>query len=286
MLRGENMPKILRALVGTLLLVSVFFVFTGVSAEESTDATRAELERRISEIMKEIQQLDTELGGVRQQSNTLSGEIGRLDGNIKRAELAIKGLDLSISQTQGAIYEREQIIDEAEREIDEEKVVLAEYLRQFHKSADRSLIEMLLAKDIATFFREVDALEELQGSAEEALNRLYEVKAILEAERAALQDKHFEYTGLRSLSVRERENLASQKGEKNELLRVTKGEEARYQSVIANKQRDIDAIRAQIASLTRAGISAENAVQAAEIAAKGAGIRTSFLLGLLEVETG
>ena len=190
------MPKILRALVGTLLLVSVFFVFTGVSAEESTDATRAELERRIAEIMKEIQQLDSELGGVRQQSNTLKGEIGRLDGNIRRAELSIQGLNLSITETQSEIYEREQIIGEAEREIDEEKEVLGEYLRQFHKSSDRSLIEMLLAKDIATFFREVDALEELQGSAENTLNRLYEVKAVLEAERAALQDKHFLLGGL------------------------------------------------------------------------------------------
>jgi len=276
-----------------LLLGSAPFVVAQVvvaqEADEETeegDDRKEALEDRIRQIEKEIAGLDQELYGVSQQANTLQGEVNRLNATIRRSELAIQGLNLSLSQTEAQIDGREQAIEKTEEEIDGEKEVLAEFLRQFHKSGDRSLVEMMLSKDLSEFFREFDALEVMQDEAQITLAQLRDLKAGLEHEKEILGEKHEEYAGLRSVEVTEKQAVEVHKAEKNELLQVTRGEEARYQTLISQKQRDIAAIRQQINSLSRAGISTENAVEAAEIAARGTGIRTAFLLGLLEVETG
>ncbi len=265
-----------------MLLSSAPFVV----AQEEGSERKAELEARIREIEREISGLDQELYGVSQQANTLQGEVNRLNSTIRRSELAIQGLNLSLQQTETQIVGRESAIEKTEHEIDTEKRILSEYLRQFHKTGDRTLVEMLLAKDLSEFFREFDALEVMQDEAQVTLDQLRDLKVGLEHEKEILGEKYKEYTGLKVVELTEKQAVEGHKAEKADLLAVTRGEEQRYQSLIAQKQRDIAAIRQQIASLTRAGISVENAVQAAEIAAKGTGIRTAFLLALLETETG
>lgn len=267
-----------------LFLLSVLSFAIGVPF--ALGQSRSELEAQITEIEQEIGQLDTELGGIKQQSRTLETAIAQLNGEIRRSELSIRGLNLSIQKTEGQVTERQVGIDQTQAKIDKQHSSLAEFLRIIHKSSDRSLVEILLTKDLSEFFHEISVIEGLQKDAQVALGNLKLLKTTLEEEREKLRERREEFAGLRALAEIEKQNLAFQKGQKANLLRETRGQETRYQQIIAKKQRDLAALRQQLSSLSKVGISAENAVQAAEFATGKTGIRTAFLLGLLEVETG
>src|SRR3989344_2570842 len=211
--RVRNNISAAGALIITLALVFNVLPFAGA---ETVDSDRkSELEARIREIEREISGLDQELYGVSQQANTLQGEVNRLNSTIRRSELAIQGLNLSLEQTQGQIVGRELAIEKTESEIDSEKRILSEYLRQFHKSGDRTLIEMLLARDLSEFFREFDALESMQDEAQVTLDQLRDLKAGLEHEKEILGEKYTEYTGLKSIEVSEKQLVEGHKAEKD-----------------------------------------------------------------------
>src|SRR3989344_3922119 len=82
------------------------------------------------------------------------------------------------------------------------------------------------------------------------------------------------------------QKIGKKKKEKEELLRLTKGKEALFQQLLKSKKRDITTLKTQLFYLEKTGITAEDAIRFADLAAKRAGIRTAFLLALLEVETG
>ncbi len=268
--------------------VSILILTLVLSAnvERAFSQSREELESEIAEIEREIDQLDGELGQVKQKSRTLETAINQLNGEIRRSELTIQGLNLSIRKTEGQINAHQVSIDQTQAGIDKQRSSLAEFLRVVYKKSDRTMVENLLTKDLAEFFHEMSVIEGLQKDAQIALENLKVLKAELEAEQEKLREQKEEFAGLKGLAEVEKQNLASQKSQKSGLLTESRGQEARYQQIIAKKQRDLTALRRELASLSRIGISAENAVQAAEFAAGRVGIRTAFLLGLLEVETG
>mgnify|MGYP001586220609 FL=1 len=101
-----------------------------------------------------------------------------------------------------------------------------------------------------------------------------------------MEESREEQQELKALQEVERRFLAQKKKEKDELLRLTKGKEALFQQLLKTKKRDIATLKTQLFYLEKTGITAEEAVRLADQAAKRAGIRTAFLLALLEVETG
>lgn len=268
--------------VGVVVAAAPFLVF---SQSDATDK-RATLEAQIRAIEEEINVLDGELKTVEAQSRTLQNEIFRLNTEIKRSELTIRGLNLSINETEANIKVKEIDIDVTEADTEKQRSALAEYLRTLHKFTDRSLIEVLLSKDLSEFFQEVSVLEGLQEDSQVTLERLRALKARLEREREELAERREELEGLKALEEIQRRNLNSQRQEKDRLLAQTKGQEAAYQRLIGEKRRNVAAIRSQIFYLERTGVTAEEAVKFAELAANRVGIRPAFLLGLLEVETG
>ena len=266
-----------------VIIIAPVFVF----AQAVDPAKKTQLESQISEIEKEIEGLDQELAQIRGKKETLKNEIARLDNEIKRAELTIRGLNLSISQTEGSIGLRFESIKEAEIKMEKQKESLSEYLRTIYKQNELSLVEMLLVrKDLAQFFQEVSALENVQKDLNQSLDDLALLKEQLQKEKDELEDKKEELLSLRALAQVQKQNVVSKKSERDKILKTTQGQESNYQKLIQSKKQDIAAIRSQIQYLGKVGVSAEDAVKYATLAAKRTGVRTAFLLGLLEVETG
>ena len=269
--------------MSAIMIIAPLFVF----AQVVDPSKRAELEAQISQIEKEITGLDQELVVIQGKKETLKNEVARLDNEIKRAQLTINGLNLTIRQTEGNISLRVESIKEAEIKMGKQKISLSEYLRTIYKQNELSLIEMLLVrKDLSQFFQEVSALEDVQKKINQSLDDLTLLREQLQKEKDELEDKREELLSLRALAQIQKQNVDSQKSKKNKLLKDTQGQESNYQKLILTKKQNISAIRSQIQYLGKAGVTAEEAVKYADLAAKRTGIRTAFLLGLLEVETG
>jgi len=145
---------------------------------------------------------------------------------------------------------------------------------------------LLVKKDLSQFFQEASNIETVQKDINQSLDDLAVLKDQLQKEKDDLEAKREDQLSLKALAQIQEQNIESQKAQKAALLAQTKGQEANYQKLIQSKQQAIAAIRSQIQYLGKSGVTAEDAVKYATLAAGRTGIRTAFLLGLLEVETG
>lgn len=270
------------------LAVLGFFVLI-IMPVQAQDAfsQQTQLEAQIQAIQNEIAGLDQDLAKVQNQKASLQGEVSKLNDQIKRAQLTIRGINLSITKTQNDINLRVASIAEASKKMGKHQGSLAEYLRVMYKSDKLSLVELLLVKkDLSQFFQEVSAAEKVQKDINQSLDDLVVLKDQLQKEKDDLENKREEQLSLKALAQIQEQNISLQKKQKAALLAQTKGQEANYQKLIQTKQQAIAAIRSQIQYLGKSGVSAEDAVKYATMASQRTGIRTAFLLGLLEVETG
>lgn len=257
------------------------------SAQELDPEKRAELEQQLQQLEKEAQELDKHLAVIGEEKRTLNNETEKVNTEIKRRELEIKRLALIIRKTGTEIGDKTAGIATLSRKIGKNRKALASSLFLLYTSGqDNALLVLLKNKNLSDFFSALYGLERVQDTIENSLDEFKEERELLEKKKTELEEFEEEQQDLKALQEVERRLLAQKKKEKEDLLRITKGKESLFQQLLKSKQRDIATLRTQLFYLEKTGITAEDAIRFADLAAKRAGIRTAFLLALLEVETG
>lgn len=272
-----------------MFLVCVFYISLApeTHAQEQDSNKRSELERQIQSLEKEATSLDQHLQDVTQEKRTLASETEAVLTQIKRKELEIKRLTLVIQNTGLEIQRKAEGIADLSQKISKNRKALASALFVIYTYDHSSLISVFLKnKNLSDFFTTVHGLERVQENIDSALDEFKEERISLEKIKNELEESEKEQQELKSLQEIERRSLAQKKKEKEELLRLTKGKESLFQQLLKSKKRDIATLKTQLFYLEKTGITAEDAIKFAELAAKRAGIRPAFLLALLEVETG
>ncbi|MDP3778658.1 MAG: lytic murein transglycosylase [bacterium] len=254
---------------------------------ETDEEKRSALQKNLDQLEQEAQQLDTFIGQTQQETRSLANAKKTLDGEIKRRELEIKRLKLSLNKTALEIGDRKVGIARLSKKIEKSRDGLsASILLLYNYGEENPLTILLKHANISSFFRSVDALDKVQTNIQTSLKNFRDDRIDLQKEEQDLEDSEVEQQDLKALQEVERRSLAQKQQEKDQLLKLTKGKEALFQQLLNSKQRDIAALKTQLFYLEKTGVTAESALRAADLAAKRAGIRTAFLLALLEVETG
>ena len=265
------------------------FLFIGIPnsfAQESAQK-KAELERQIGQLEQEANALDDQLQSVQVEKRSLDSEKKTLDTEIRRRELEIKRLTLVLKKTAAEIEGKTSGISALTQKIERSRRAIAAGLFSLYTYDQHNPLAIILGyAKISEFFSSVESLTRVQATIQATLGDFKNDRELLAKEKAELEEFKEEQQGLHSLQEVERRFLAQKKKEKEELLRLTKGKEALFQQLLTSKKRDLTTLKTQLFYLEKTGVTAENAIKFAELAAKRAGIRPAFLLALLEVETG
>lgn len=268
-----------------LVVLSGFFVYSAFA--DMDDDKRTALQKNLDQLEQEAQQLDTFIGQTKQEAQSLVSAKQILDAEVKLRVLEIRKLTLSLNNMSLEISEKQSGIATLSKKINKSRQGLsASILLLYSYDGENPLIMLLKHTNISSFFRSVDALDRVQTNIQTSLKNFRDDRVILEHQQQDLEDSEKEQEDLKALQEVERQVLAQKQAEKQELLRLTKGKEALFQQILKSKQKDIAALKTQLFYLEKTGITAETALRAADLAAKRSGIRTAFLLALLEVETG
>ncbi len=107
----------------------------------------------------------------------------------------------------------------------------------------------------------------------------------MEQKQEELEDKRQEQFDLRRIQEYEKNEVDVKKKEVNTILKVTKGDEKKFQALAKETENNIQALKQQIQFLLAQGITLEEAVRYGHLAAISAGIRPAFLLAILETES-
>ena len=258
-----------------------------VSANASTQEEITERQKQIEEIQRQIEEYQSQVEGSRTQSRTLENEIKKLNAQINQLGLEIKSLQLSINNTNFEIEDTQDQISDAESKIQSHKDALVQYIKIAYENDQRTLTEILLKhENLSDFFNEINNLQITQDNLQITINEIKGLKVDLEAQNDKLESKRTELERLKKLEEIEKSSLDKNKGNKNQLLKDTKGQEAKFQQLIQVSQKNLEQIRQQITYLEQNGVTAEEAVKFGQLAAIRAGIRPAYLIAVLETESG
>ena len=241
---------------------------------------------QIEELTRQIDEYQRQIEEKQKQGQTLSGELDILNKKIAQIQIEIRSLTLAVEKANSEIHQTSDQVAEAGNKITKHLSGLGSSLRILDQSEQESLIEIVLKNDsFSSFFGNLTQIKNTQENLRTEIASIKELKKILEDKEDTLRSQKKDLENLKSIQQVTKRSVEQVQKEKNNLLKVTKGEESRFQELVKKSKTDIEKIRAQIYYLEQNGISAEDAVKFAQLAAIGVGIRPAFLLGILEIES-
>ncbi|MES2059627.1 MAG: lytic murein transglycosylase [Patescibacteria group bacterium] len=235
----------------------------------------------------EINSLNTQLGSVKQEGDSLAKDKQILDIKIKQAQLEIKKHDLEIASLGKQIAQKTATIQTLQGHIDTGTASLAQILRQTNQIDDYSLPELLLgSQNLSDAFADLDSFDAVKVSMAATFTELHDAQQQNEDAKVTLaktKDKEIDTkAGIES----EKAKVQAAEAEKQRLLNLNKTEQNNYQQVIASKAAQVAQIKAALFKLAgAAAIQFGDAVQFARVVQAATGVDPAFLLAIIKQES-
>jgi len=192
------------------------------------ESKREQLERQAQEYQAIINQKRGEI-------NTFSNQIAIFNAQINKLQVEINITQDDVSQTKVEIIQLEYGIEETGEDIIYQKDNLAVIIQLIAEYDQTSQLEMMLqSDDFSDFFSQMTYLDNLQSGVREKVNRLKTLKVKLGQDKETKEDKKVNLENLKSQLDNQKWSLASQRNSKEALLGYTRGEEKKYQQMLAN----------------------------------------------------
>lgn len=268
------------------VILFMLFSYGNTVLAQISDEKKQSLQVQIEALEKEAEEINQSIDKTKKETETLKNEISIFNNEIKKRELEIKKLNLAIEEADIEIIEKNKKIAETENRIKNHKKMLASSLLALNDYEGQGIFSILIKnKTLSAFLLAIDDLFSVQKTVKGIITSLRSEDEELRAEREELEDFQKSQASLKSLQEIEKKSIAQKKKERDEILKLTQGKETLFQKLLQNKKKNIAALRTQLFYLEKTGVSAEDALKFADLAAKRAGIRPAFLLAILEVET-
>ena len=282
----------------TIGTAATFLVFGSVTAptmsilaadtgSQNSGAERQALEDQLKALEGQIDEYENQIVTYQKQGRSLKGEIGSLDNKISRLSLQIKAIKLNIKQLDQKIDETEYQITTTRNNIDINRKSLVGILRDLYQSERSSLMEILLkSPKISDFFNDLNDLTLLQNSLQVSIQKITDLQGQLEDQRDQLGLAKASQSELKQYQENQKQETERTKGQKGELLSITKNQEFKYQSLLKETKKTAAEIRSRIFQLLGGGeMSFADAYKFAKLASQATGIDAAMILAVLDRES-
>lgn len=272
-------------LFGIVALAYPFFA--GAQSSDAVEERERELRKELSVLEEEIEKQESILNARRAESVSLERDIAILDAEIEKAQLVVQTIDLEIEQLTGEIGSKQQTIGSLSDKLARERSSLAQIIRKTNEADSVSLVEIILGEEqLSDVFEDLGAFSSIQSELQVSFREIEDTRDTTEDEKDVLEQRRIREEELRGLKVLEQQHIEVQEAEKQRLLNISRGIEAQYQAVLAQKERTAAQIRAELFQLRgSAAIPFGEALDLANAASAKTGVRPALILGVIEQET-
>jgi len=269
-----------------LMAISLPF-FVEAQSVGSAQAYQDKLQADYDQAQKELQTLTAQSNEIKNQKASLQRDISLIDAQIRESQAKINLKTITISKLTKDIGVKQNTISDLEAKLGRSFESMAELLRYTQESDSTSLPLVLLGNArFFDFFTEVDSIIAIKDSLNKSIADVRDFKQTTETEKSDLEDRKNQETNAREEILAEKRIIERKKAEKNEILKVTKGQEASYAKLIEEKERKIAQISTALFALRDTdGIQFGKALEYANIASEKTGVRPAFILAILTQET-
>ncbi len=249
--------------------------------------TNDELEAMLKECEAEIAQNREELKGIQREATTIEQGIDELNYKIKQSELEIKRRSIKIYQLEDEINAKRGEIGIFNNQISRIKDSLAEIVREANELDTRSAVEAVLSvSDISEFFVDVDALGTIKGKILQRITDIRNLKVKAEEAQNAFEDAQSREQTQKFTREKEKRQTENFRGEKQQILSITKAQEKTYKQIIAEKEAKKNAVLSRILNIGAIEITFGDALKIAQPYGDTLGVDPALTLAILTQETG
>lgn len=286
--------KFLNSFLTCLVLISVVFILHEVIpvyaqstnpslTPEQEQALRAELDQIEQQI---VAQQDI-LKSTQKDAGTLAGDIAILNAQIKQAQLKVRAHEISIQNLGKDIEVKKVTIKALSERIDDSKSALTRILQQTEALDNFSTIEAILSgQKMSDFFTDVDHFSNIKKELKALLDNITTAKAQNEELKEQLDDRRNQEIFTKVNVEEEKKKVEVAESQKKKLLSLNKAQQANYQKSISDKQSRATQIRNALFTLRdSASIKFGDAVTYAKKASQATGVRTAFILAVIQQES-
>jgi len=277
--------------VGWFALVAlvVFFASLPQSVTAETDAERrARLERELQVVEQQITAQQRLVTDTRTQRQSLERDIKVIEGEIKQAQLGIQARAIAIRQLSDQIGEKEEVLSILDQRLKRQHQTVADLVRKSVALEDISLVELFLNnKSFSDFFTDMAQFQAIKRSLNESMLVLQGIKRDTEYQKDVLFEKQQTEAEMKFVQELQKKEIEVKEREKENILTVTKGQEAEYQRILQSQQQTAAQLRSALFQLLGGGggIPLPEAVRLSQYAQSKTGVDAALILAILEQET-
>jgi membrane-bound lytic murein transglycosylase B len=294
-----------KVLCGTIIAAAaIFLVFGSVIAPtflsrasgDSTDPTatspdpsaeRTQLESQLATLETQINQYQGQIASYETQGNTLSGQIGILNDKIASLNLQIQATTLTIQELDSQVADTQDQITATQASITGKKAAMGSLMQSLYEDDQVNLIQMFLQNpQLSDFWDETQGIALLQDNLRAAVQQITDLQSQLQNQETQFEASESDAASAAVYQQAQAVEVASTKSQKTELLTETKGQESKYQTLLAQTQATAAQIRSRIFQLLGGGqLTFGQAYQYAQVASNATGIDPAFILAILDRES-
>lgn len=239
------------ALIAGIIIPQLLFVpVPKTFAQSEIDQLKNQIDdssSRLLDIEAEIARFEAELQVVGAEKNTLQSAITKLEterrivgAEISKTENQIVSTDLEINKL---ILE----ISKTQRDINKAEAGIGAIIRDEHRAADNSLLEVFLLYDkLSEFWSAYEAHKSIRNTLVAKVSTLQVFRDLLQDKRNKSENKRSELSSLKTQYTNQNQVIVNSKQEQAELLEVTESEEKGYQQLLTTKRSAREKIRREL----------------------------------------
>lgn len=197
-----------------------------------------ELQAQINALEAQAQQYRDAIGVQQDKAATLQRDISILQSQINQLQVELNATGKKIDLTGTQISQTEDHITQTENAIEQKRNTIGRMVFFVDQYDQQSIIESLIKyNDLSSFLAQFHDLAMVQQQMLGIIDDLQASKADLESSKADLEGKQQQLQQLHDQTAQQQQQLSSVKGEKNKVLKDTKGQEALYQKQLTDVEK-------------------------------------------------
>jgi len=248
----KNEMKKLTFITSFLILVSCFLlpVFSRASLLDDLKQQIKEREEEVRQLEKKAEAYQQSLKGTQQQKNTLQNQLAIIEAQIRKLRADINVTSARIITANLQIEELTLEIYEKTQKIEKHKENIAGIIRTIYEYDAKTLLELILENEkFSDFLTQLEYIELLQRNVQKDLESLKALKLILEEQKTEVEAKKEELEVYNAQLYSQKKIEDNQRTNKAYLLSQTKGQEKRYQQLLADVEEKQKQIQEEIFEL-------------------------------------
>lgn len=263
--KNVSIKFIILSFIAIFTILVIPFVFSDRAVLISAAKTEQELQNQIRDLERKI-------SSAQQQASSISREINIIEGNIELKTVQIEQAEYQIEQkTKELEILIEDIgllevrLDRLDETIDYHNDLLGRRLKRQYIENQQTSFELLMSSDgVGDFMAKIKYLQEVEQQDRELIAAMSSTKDRYEEQQDILKEKKDqvekikkEIEAQKAQAESLRAALETQKQAKDDLLRITKNDEKRYQRDLEQARKELAQIQSAASVVIREGKGVE-----------------------------